>query len=215
MPHPRWFFLLALLNAAVAFSIACSVALTGNARGYGFLVWNLLLAAIPVALAAGLRRLATTRIPTSALAPVFVLWLLFLPNAPYLVTDLVHLGDQRAPLVVDALMLSTAAVAGVLAGLLSLALVESAVRARIGPRAAVATVALAIPLASLGVYLGRVLRWNSWDALAEPWTVLATAVDGLRDPLMHLEALAFVCAFALFLTVSYTLYRRAAGVRSA
>jgi uncharacterized membrane protein len=215
MPHPRWILLLALLNAAVAFSIACSVALTGNARGYGFLVWNLLLAAIPVALAAGLRRLATTSIPTSALAPVFVLWLLFLPNAPYLVTDLVHLGDQRAPLVVDALMLSTAAVAGVLAGLLSLALVESAVRARIGPRAAVATVALAIPLASLGVYLGRVLRWNSWDALAEPWKVLATAVDGLRDPLMHLEALAFVCAFALFLAVSYALYRRAAGVRRA
>jgi hypothetical protein len=45
--------------------------------------------------------------------------------------------------------------------------------------------------------------------------VLATAVDGLRDPLMHLEALAFVCAFALFLAVSYALYRRAAGVRRA
>lgn len=210
MPHPRWFLLLALLNAAIASGIACSVALTGSARGYGFLVWNLMLAAIPVGLAAGLRQLAITRVPMTALVPVFVLWLLFLPNAPYLVTDLVHLGDQAVPLPVDALMLSTAAIAGVLAGLLSLALVESAVRVRIGPRAAMASVAVAIPLASLGVYFGRVLRWNSWDALAEPWTVLGTTLDGLRDPFVHLEALAFVGAFALLLGLSYAVYRHAA-----
>jgi uncharacterized membrane protein len=208
MPHRRWFLLLGLLTAAVALGIACTVAFTGTSRGYGFLVWNLTLAWIPVGLAAGLRQLAIKGLPMTALLPLFVLWLLFLPNAPYLVTDLVHLGEQPVPLAADALMLTIAAFAGVMAGLLSLALVESAVRRRIGARAAGMTVALAIPLASLGVYFGRVLRWNSWDALLEPWTVLGRMLEGLRDPLMHLEALAFVCAFALFLALSYAVYRR-------
>jgi uncharacterized membrane protein len=205
---------LAITSGAV---VAGAVAALAGSRhwSYGFLLWNLVLAWVPVVLALGIRRLAASPVPTVGLVAPLALWLLFLPNAPYLVTDLSHLGEQRTPLELDGLILGLAAAGGLLAGSLSLMAIESAVRARLGARAARIALALAIPLASLGVYFGRVLRWNSWDALTEPRALLDQVLAGARDPLSHGQALAVVAGFALFLAASHGVYRRLARTPAA
>jgi uncharacterized membrane protein len=211
MDRSRWFVVLGSLTGAAFVGVAAASVWTGQ-WGYGFLAWNLVLAWVPVALAAAIWRATIRRSPLIVLLLLLTLWLLFLPNAPYLVTDLVHLGDQpdALPLVVDALLLSIGAIVGLLAGLFSLRLVELAVRRRAGATASRLSVALAIPLASVGVYLGRSLRWNSWDVLTEPSSVLGRLLNALQDPLTHGGALLFVAAFSLFLAAAYATYLRMA-----
>jgi len=209
--HRSWFLVLVALTGGVIAGVVFASAAMAGASGYGFLLWNLVLAWVPVGLAMLIFRLGESRLALPALAALLVLWVLFLPNAPYLVTDLIHLGEHSLPLILDGLLLLIAAATGVLAGLVSLALVELAVRIRFGVRAARLSVAVAIPLASAGVYFGRVLRWNSWDALVEPWALIAKTLDGLADPFMHTRALMFIAGFAIFLGVSYALYQRLSG----
>ena len=102
---------------------------------FRFLLWNLFLAWIPLLLALavydGYRRDA----PLAVLAPGAVLWLLFLPNAPYLVTDFVHLAPYGPPLWFDGVLLSTFAWTGLLLGFVSLYLMHALVRHRFGARA--------------------------------------------------------------------------------
>lgn len=176
---------------------------------YGFLVVNLGLAWIPVALAA-LLAAARTRARLLALVPLGLLFLVFLPNAPYLVTDLVHAGEQPAhiPLGVDLTILVTAAACGTLAWVASLRLFQRALRSRFGPSTVRISVISAGVLAGVGICAGRILRWNSWDVITRPATLVNDALTAMGDPLAHargftamllagalLGALAFVQSF--------------------
>jgi uncharacterized membrane protein len=137
-------------------------------------------------------------------------WLVFLPNAPYLVTDLVHLRPAPpVPASFDVLLFASFALAGCALAWGSL----DAVHARLAPAVGRARAALAIAavllLTGFGVYLGRFERWNSWDLVARPRGVLADAAGALADP----RALAFSAAFAAFVGAGYLLLSppRAAG----
>ena len=97
-----------------------------------------------------------------------VLWLLFFPNAPYLLTDFIHLRETpTTPLWYDALMLASFAWTGLLLGYASLYLMQMIWERAVGMLSWLGVVA-ALALASLGVYVGRFLRFNSWDALVRP-----------------------------------------------
>src|SRR5262245_35577229 len=115
------------LGAASALCVA-TVAYRRHHTGdpfYGFLVWNLVLAWVPfaLALAAYAAARAGARIVTTVLG---VLWLLFFPNAPYLLTDFIHLHESAAtPLWYDALMLASFAWTGLLLGFGSLYLMQT------------------------------------------------------------------------------------------
>jgi uncharacterized membrane protein len=166
---------------------------------FGWLIWNLFLAWIPFGLAIVIydRHRAGTR--TLRLLPLAALWLLFLPNAPYIVTDFKHLVPSHAvPLWVDIVVIAAPAWTGMLLGLLSLYLVQSVVRELAGARLAWAAAIAILGLASFGIYLGRVLRWNSWDILAHP-RVLADLDGVLVDP----RAIGMTVLLAGFLTSSY------------
>lgn len=166
---------------------------------FGGLIWNLFLAWIPFGLAIVLydRHRAGAR-PLSLL-PLGALWLLFLPNAPYIITDFKHLFPSPVvPLWVDVVVIAAPAWTGMLLGFLSLYLVQSVVRSLAGARVAWATAVAVLGLASFGIYLGRVLRWNSWDVLTDPR--LLSELDGVvADP----RALAMTALLASFLTLSY------------
>jgi uncharacterized membrane protein len=127
----------------------------------------------------------------------------------------VHVGEYGYPLprVADALVICLAAATGVVAGLVSLAIVASIVRARLGARASRLLLAIVIPLTAVGVYLGRVVRLNSWDALLEPGSVASTVLGALANPLDHGRALVFVALFAGFLAVAYATYERLDALR--
>ncbi len=177
-------------------------------RGYTFLVWNLFLAWIPLGLAHATARVARTpAIPAPAsrttlrraLAMLLGLaWLAFLPNAPYIATDLMHLRTTRgAPLWLDVLAVGSAAACGVVLGLASTHLVYRAVRASKAARFAWLVPVVASLAAGGGVYLGRVLRWNTWDILTRPTELLQSAWDAIFEARFVAFALAFAGAFGV------------------
>ncbi len=152
-------------------------------RDYRFLLWNLFLAWIPVLLALRIYDRYRDGAGLARLAPLAALWLLFLPNAPYILTDFVHLQPTaRTPLWLDGAILSAFGWTGLLLGFVSIYLVHAVARHRLGERAAWSFVAGILGLVSAGVCLGRFLRWNSWDLLFTPGRRLTELVAHLGDP---------------------------------
>jgi uncharacterized membrane protein len=168
------------------------------------IAWNLLLAWIPFGL--GLLVYAKARVGGSlfAVGALGVLWLVFFPNAPYLVTDLKHVGaDGGVPVLYDVLLLSSAAWTGLLLGLTSLFLVHLAARRLIGAAYAWALVVAVLTASSFGIYLGRVRRWNSWDVIVHPNALFGEIGSGVLDPLSHPRPIAITVLFTAFLLTSY------------
>ena len=165
-----------------------------------FLGWNLFLAWIPFGLAAvfSSARGNAQRIST------LLLWLLFLPNAPYLITDLIHLRPHNSvPLWYDAALLFSAAWTGLLLGYCSLLKVESGLRSWWGRRYANAFVGLALLLSGFGIYLGRFLRWNSWDAFLHPISLLEDILGLMGRPSSLLLSLCVTLLFSTILGLGY------------
>jgi uncharacterized membrane protein len=132
------------------------------------------------------------------------MWLLFLPNAPYLVTDLIHLRPHEdAPFWFDLIMLSAFAWTGFFLGLVSLILMQEVIRKAAGTIASWLFVFAALGLSSFGIYLGRFLRWNSWDVFFNPLQLLADIAVRLRHPLANLQTYAFSILFGLFFLSVY------------
>ncbi len=171
-----------------------------------FLVWNLFLAWLPFLFALAFYDGYRRGRGLAYLASFGVLWLLFLPNAPYILTDFVHLREPGVSMFwVDALLISGFAVTGLLLGLGSLFLVQTVVSAARGPVAGWATGLGALALSSVGVYLGRFLELNSWDAIVDPRSVLAPIAAQLHEAPLHPRFLAVTVAFTSFLVLAYLL----------
>lgn len=207
-PHAsrrRGLAFLALVGASM-FGVALVAfrrAYTGELE-YANLVWNLFLAWLPFAFALAAYDLDRRRGRLPGLLALGALWLAFLPNAPYLVTDymlLRYVGGM--PVWFDVVMLTTFAWTGLVLGFVSLYLVQSIVRRRLGAVAGWACAVASLGLSGLGIYLGRVLRWNSWDLAVQPTAVLADVAERLQSA----RLVGMSLAMAVFLTLAYaTLY---------
>ena len=188
-------------------------------RHYGtadfrFLVWNLVLAWVPLVLALVVYDRYRRGTALARLAPTLALWLVFLPNAPYIVTDFVHLSaNTRAPLWLDGIELSAFAWTGMLLGFVSLYLVHAVLRHRCGAIAGWSAVLGALALASAGVYLGRVKRWNSWDVLTQPGAKLAQVHAHLGDPAALAQAFGATVVVTALLAAAYLVFYVLMGAR--
>jgi uncharacterized membrane protein len=184
--HDHLWRRLPLLNWIAVACAFCLAVLAGRMELSGrtsfvFLSWNLLLAVLPLCFAWAAHGLSRTRLRPLALL-VLVPWLLFLPNAPYILTDLLHLKHRApVPMWYDLLMLLSFALTGLFLGYLSLRHAEAALRAFVRPFWARTCIVLSLFLSAFGIYLGRFLRWNSWDVLTDPY---ALALDVVR-PVLH------------------------------
>jgi uncharacterized membrane protein len=197
------------LGAASALCLALELVREGHyaALDYRFLIWNLVLAWIPLVLAVLVYDRYRRGAPIHRLVPALALWLLFLPNAPYIVTDFVHLSSaSRPPLWFDGIELSAFAWTGMLLGLVSLYLVHAVVQHRFGSLAGWAGTLVVLPLVSAGVYLGRVQRWNSWDLLTQPGSRLAELHSHLDDPHTLGRPLAVTLGMAVLLILAYLVF---------
>ena len=189
-------------------SSALSVTLLGarwlhtGSTGYAFLLWNLFLAWLPL----GLAWAATRTQRGSWQAPLLVLWLLFFPNAPYLVSDLMHLRVRVAPLWYDTGLLASFALAGMLLAIASLRLVKQLVANRWGSVAGWTTVALVCGLSGFGVYLGRFMRLNSWDALVNPFGLFHATVERVAAPHAYPQTWGVSLVFAALLLAAYVAF---------
>lgn len=171
---------------------------------FAFLFWNLFLAWVPYLLALALFGLDRARAPGWLLAVPGVVWFLFLPNAPYILTDFVHLGAiPGAPVWFDALLIGAFAATGLLLGLASVLLVHHVVAQRLGALAGWALAIGALALSSLGIYLGRFPRFNSWDVITNPEGLVQVVLYRLADPLGNPFLLTFAATMTAGLVCSY------------
>ena len=172
-----------LLLAFVGCLIAARYWYSGERRFF-FLVWNLFLAWVPFTASIFFEKL--NRAVWWKQAALFAVWLLFFPNTLYVVTDLIHLKETgKAPLWYDAMLLFSAAVAGLILGYISLSKAEFFLMNRFGKKAAALLSVALLLLGSFGVYLGRFLRWNSWDVIQNPFALLFQIAHRVVYPLQH------------------------------
>lgn len=199
----------ALLGAASVICTGLIVArvLYAGTPHFSFLIWNLMLAWVPLGFAMLACRVAPVRTPLGhvVLALSAVVWLLFFPNAPYIVTDFKHLGSMSDPVPdwYDVMLLIWFAWTGLLLGVVSLYLMQQLVERAWGVVSGWVFVLLATGLASLGIYVGRFLRWNSWDVLHDPGALAGPIGARLRDPAGNARLIAFTALFALFFLFVY------------
>jgi uncharacterized membrane protein len=133
-----------------------------------------------------------------------LLWLLFFPNALYLVTDFIHLGRVGGVSIwYDLIMFLCFALAGLLLGLNSLFLMQTVVDERAGRLAGWLFVLVTVGLAGYGIYLGRFLRWNSWDVFTNPLHLAGDMLAMLRNPFQHWESYFISAVFALIFLLAY------------
>ena len=130
-----------------------------------------------------------------------VAWLVFLPNAPYMLTDFIHLGDRHR--LVDSLIFASFAFTALALGFASLLLVQIVVTRKAGASIGWLVAFGALFLSSVGVYLGRIHRFNSWDVVTRPRLVAWTMWQGLDDPSAHVQLLFFIAAGGAFLALGY------------
>jgi uncharacterized membrane protein len=171
------------------------------------LVWNLVLAWIPFVLALALYDGARRGAAAAPLLGISGLWLLFLPNAPYIVTDAKWLGRlESGTRWHDPLLVGGAATVGLVLGFVSLFLVQAVVTRRLGRLAGWSAAWAALLASGVGVYLGRYLRWNSWDMLVEPGRILGELGAAALDPLAHARPLVLSTFFAVLWCAGYALF---------
>jgi len=195
---------LGVLAAMSAFAVGLvflRFALSGGTQ-YANLLWNLVLAWVPLLLALFVYDRHRRGASRASLVLPLVLWLAFLPNAPYLVTEFGLLRViEDMPVWFDVALLATFAWTGLMLGFVSVYLVQAVARRLAGPAAGWACALGALGAAGVGIYLGRYLRWNSWDLLVQPAAVLRETAARFDSP----QLIGMSLVMAAFLTVAYTM----------
>lgn len=175
---------------------------------YANLVWNLFLAWIPYGfsmLAYGLT--LQSRRSWLLLGPIGVLWLLFFPNAPYILTDFFHLNYRPGvPLWFDILLLVVFSWTGIFLAMASLRTMQRVVETYLGRWLGWLFSAIAISLSAIGIYLGRFERWNSWDMLSHPTRIVKDVLRPMLNPLESARFFGVSILFAIFLLICYLVF---------
>lgn len=188
---------LAIVLAFVVAMLCCRF-LYADSKTYVFLLWNIFLAWIPfkVSLLVSSKQ---NKISSTILVGV---WLLFFPNGLYIITDLIHLGPrQNIPIWYDAVLLFTSSLLGLVMAFASLHNIEIFLRTNFKRSIVNAIIFFCLFAGSFGVYLGRFLRWNSWDIITEPFGLVKQIAIRFIYPVEYYKAWAvtilLTCLFSL------------------
>ena len=200
---------LTFASAVSATLIFSRVIVTRDLR-YGFLVWNLILAWMPLVFALLARDDYRARRSGARAGLKFYslcgAWLLFFPNAPYIFTDLIHLTHRSIhSFWVDLAVILSCAFTGLVLGFVSLYLMHSLVTQRHGKVAGWVFVAGVAGVSSFGVYLGRFLRFNSWDVISKPAELYQGISSAASAQFSDPRHFAFLALFATFIFIAYVI----------
>lgn len=172
-----------------------------------FLIWNLFLAWLPLVFALlACDQFRSERRRDWKLGALGGAWLLFFPNAPYIFTDVIHVVYRSHRYFwVDLMLILLCALVGLVLGFVSLYLMQSLVRRRWGWLAGWLFVAVVAGLSGFGIYLGRFLRFNSWDVIARPLKLFHGISNWAANPLANSHTFVFPVLFAIFLLLAYVM----------
>lgn len=191
--------LLILFFAFIGLLISARIIYSGSIR-YIFISWNIFLGWIPYALSCFFESYRNKEKWKQLI--LFASWLLFFPNALYIVTDLIHLEEgTNVPLWYDAVLLFASSFIGLIMAFVSLQKVEDFLRTKFSQRVIVIIIPVILFMGSFGVYLGRFQRWNSWDVLHNPLELAMDIASRFISPVDHIKT----WMITIILTALYSL----------
>ena len=192
-----------MLILSVAFTmilLATRIALT-NSLTYLFFVWNIFLAIIPLVFSNYL--LKQKKLGIKSIIIVFG-WLFFYPNAPYIITDFFHYVERPpVPYWFDLLICISAVWNGLILGLISLIKVEQFLSRHLKPTAVKAIVLVSFIVCGYGIYIGRFLRFNSWNIITDIDGLFDASFQRIIHPFHHTTTWSFTLLFAAMMAVFY------------
>jgi uncharacterized membrane protein len=196
----QWLIISCLFSCIM---VSVRIFMTGHWT-YLFLVWNLFLAIVPYVITEWLsfnNSVAKNKLKLSAL---LLVWLLFIPNSFYILTDLFHLDNfDTAPKWFDLLLIFSFAWNGIILGILSIRKVEMMLEKTTGRKFSLLIVFMVMFLNAFGIYIGRYLRFNSWDIIAQPFTLFGEMFNVVFHPLQNKMEWGMITVYAVFMTMLY------------
>lgn len=208
---PRTQYLLALMaSSLVSLGLFGYGAWRNHSLDFSYLIWNLFLAWLPLLFAVRLVMVLRAKAWSSWEGLAYsVLWLVFLPNSFYMISDFIHLQDvQRVDILYDTLMFTLFIYTGVVLGFSSLYLIHAQFRRRLSRLATDAWIVGILLVCSSAIYVGRDLRWNSWDILTNPGGLLFDISDRLLHPTSYPHMLLTIITFFILLLTMYNVVLR-------
>lgn len=196
------------INRILYLSLLCTVVLiamriiyTQNLR-FSSLVWNMFLAFVPFLFSIIL--LKKTNISKWVQYMLLACWLVFFPNAPYIITDFVHLDHTPpVPFWYDLIILFWAAWNGLILGFVSLLNIEKFLLSRFNRKTVDVLVYISLVLCAFGVYAGRYLRWNSWDVVANPHEIYSDVKYIALNPVENMRTWGVTFLFSILMITCY------------
>lgn len=208
-------YLLALgVSTGVSLLLYAYAAIRNNSLAYDYLPWNLVLSWVPLLIAIRLTVVLRNKLWSSweAMLTSFA-WLVFLPNSFYMITDYIHLQDTgRVDILYDTAMFTSFIFTAVVLGFTSLVLVHAQFRKRFSSNLSTTIVSSILLACSFGIYIGRDLRWNSWDFLTNPGGLLFDITDRLTHISSYPQMILTVITYTILLLSMYRLLWYGAGL---
>lgn len=168
-----------------------------------FLIWNLFLAIVPYFLSSNIHNNffdKSKKIQNSVYA---LMWLLFIPNTFYILTDFTHLHFKNTfQFGLDMLILLSFSFAGFYIGLLSLQHIHQLTMAKYGNKTGNLFIVIISFLSAFGIYLGRVLRFNSWDIVTKPLKLAHNSIYAL----FSFETIMYTLQLGIIILISYIIF---------
>jgi len=195
-----------------ALSLFCAALLLVRAKITGstyffFLIWNLFLAYTPLGVTSIMMHRINLIEKRFYFYPLLLCWLLLLPNAPYIITDFIHLRKESGvPVWFDVLLLISFSACGILFGLASMKNVYNMIMIKFGGRVADISMGIICLLSGFGMYLGRFLRYNSWDVLQRPINLISDIFWSLIAIETYRAAWGITLGFGTLMFLLFSLY---------
>lgn len=204
MTTEKKLFRILLAGSLLAIVLAViRVNITGK-FSYIFLTWNLFLAWIPLIISTQLKKHDIWNKNKIIFVILLSFWLLFFPNAPYILTDLFHLRERKGmPLWFDLTLILSFAWVGLIVGFISLMQMQFMLKRIIGNHLTLAATILILIVCAFGIYLGRYDRYNSWDVISNPISLFRDILVYVIHPLKHIRVYGVTLVFSSFLILSY------------
>jgi uncharacterized membrane protein len=133
-----------------------------------------------------------------------IFWLLFIPNSPYIITDLIHIGEiRKVPVLFDSFLIFATAIVGLFLGMYSMYDMERIIKIKFKRNINIIMITVFSFVIGFGVYLGRFLRFNSWDIFANPVSIFNGVIEIFSNKVETIEALLYTVLFSVFIFIFY------------
>ena len=176
---------------------------------FAWLTWNLFLALVPYLITRFAIHHPSWIENRWKFAGMFMAWLLFLPNSFYIITDLFHLEiNQYVPLWFDLALIFSFAWNGILLGVVSIRQMEKMMQLNFPFITEWQFVYPIMLLNAFGVYIGRYMRYNSWDVIASPFQLTQDIIYMLIHPIHYRFDWSMILCYSVFMTLIFLAMKR-------